>query len=296
MSFETLRETLHKKLLIYRLLSNLYYLYVYPMRSKIQYVINYRRKTVIFFPHKPHPMEVLYKIFHRLGYSISNDPKAKSKLIISYEDTTFRTHKDIKNFFPGDTTIVNRFCNDISKKNVDSIFNNVFGYGITINPENYGASYVKKSNINAQHSGVILHKSEIAHGDFVYQKVINNQINDMVVDFRAPVIMGEIPFVYKKYRPVHTRFSNTNRYVEIMNTLSVFSYKEIEKILLFSKHIGLDYGELDILRNTDDKKIYIIDANNTPSGPPNHLSRADDNRALAKISKVIVKRILKHTP
>jgi hypothetical protein len=41
--------------------------------------------------------------------------------------------------------------------------------------------------------------------------------------------------------------------------------------------MGLDFGELDILRDNDDGRIYIVDVNNTPSGPRRgvHMQEAD---------------------
>ncbi len=292
MSFEEIRSKLHKNISLYRVVSNVYYLYMYPVQSKILYLLHYKRKTVTFFPHKPHPMEVLYKVFHRLGYSITNDPTAPSELIIHYEDATFRTYSDIKEKFSTDKVIINRFCTNISKKFVDKTFQDVFGYSISISPETYTKPYVKKSNLNAQHNGVIIHSPEIAHPDFVYQKVIHNQSQDMVIDMRAPIIMGIIPFVYKKYRPIRSRFSNTNSYVEVARTSQTFSTVEIGKIRRFAQQIGMDYGELDILRDADEDKIYIVDANNTPSGPPNHLTKRDANRALECITQCISKYML----
>lgn len=32
--------------------------------------------------------------------------------------------------------------------------------------------------------------------------------------------------------------------------------------------MGLDYGELDVLRDTEDGKLYVADVNNTPWDPP----------------------------
>ena len=48
----------------------------------------------------------------------------------------------------------------------------------------------------------------------------------------------------------------------------VISVKEYALIVRFCKEIGLDTGELDVLRDKDTGKIYIVDANNTPGGPP----------------------------
>ena len=101
--------------------------------------------------------------------------------------------------------------------------------------------------------------------DRVYQKLINNCHNDeFVFDMRVPVFKKTIPFVHLKYKPINDRFS-----LSIKGTLeevnNVLTPEEVKNILHFCENIGLDYGELDILRNKSDGKIYIVDVNNTPT-------------------------------
>ncbi len=45
----------------------------------------------------------------------------------------------------------------------------------------------------------------------------------------------------------------------------------------------MGYGELDLLRDTDGR-LYVVDANNTPYWPQEHLSRPQRKRALALIA------------
>ena len=45
---------------------------------------------------------------------------------------------------------------------------------------------------------------------------------------------------------------------------SVFSTQELEQIAVFCHAMGLDYGKLDIMRDTADQRMYILDANTTP--------------------------------
>jgi hypothetical protein len=57
--------------------------------------------------------------------------------------------------------------------------------------------------------------------------------------------------------------------------------------------MGLEFGELDILRDNLSQKIYILDVNNTPSGPPNHIKKGDYWKALDLIKVTIVKNFLR---
>ncbi len=291
MLIQKMRNYLYKKASLYRKLSIFYYLYFYPLPYKILYLKKAHGKTVFFYPSRPHPMEILYKVFHLSGYRITDNPNVKADIVVNYEDTTVRTRNDIAKYLKGNQYVINRYCTDIRKEKVEVMFRRVFGYGLKINPQTHKGNYIKKSNLNAMHDGVVLTVPKKPQRGYVYQKVVNNQIKDTVLDFRAPFIIGTIPFVYLKYRPVETRFSNTNRYAKITNTKNVFSQNEIEKIRKFCKLMGLDYGELDILRDNDDKRIYIVDVNNTPSGPPNHIQKGDYWKALTIITDTLLDRI-----
>jgi hypothetical protein len=85
--------------------------------------------------------------------------------------------------------------------------------------------------------------------------------------YPSTILKGEIPLCYLGYRSLDDRFGFKKVRVDIVETETVLSASEIEQITQFCAGIGLDYGELDALRNLDDGRIYIVDANNTPSGP-----------------------------
>ena len=46
----------------------------------------------------------------------------------------------------------------------------------------------------------------------------------------------------------------------------------------------VDFCEFDVLRHKGNQKIYIIDVNKTPYGPPEPLNRKDKVIALKKLS------------
>lgn len=242
-------------------------------------------KTVLFYPEKPKPFHVLYKIFHILGYKITTDLNIKADLVIHFNDTTTRELDPVLVNLGRQQKVVNINCNDISKKNVDKVFESVFGYGSIIDPATYSGKCVKKSDDNAKHDGVIIECPAEPEKGFVYQKIINNQDGDIVLDLRAPVINNKIPFVYKKYRSASRRFENINISVAMVPVEEVFTPQEVKNILAFSKQFGLDYGELDILRDNGDGKLYIVDVNNTPSGPPNHIPKDQYKLAINEIAR-----------
>lgn len=52
-----------------------------------------------------------------------------------------------------------------------------------------------------------------------------------------------------------------------MSPADIFSAAELAQLLDFGARIGLEYGELDVLRDRDSGRIYVVDVNRTPYGP-----------------------------
>lgn len=111
-------------------------------------------------------------------------------------------------------------------------------------------------------------------------------------EFRVPIIGNQVPFVYRKERLIENRFSSVNTFVEILPRESVFSNKELMQIIEMSRIIGLDVGEMDVLRSKQDGKIYVIDANRTPNGPPNGLSQDNAEKAVQILRRAFEDLIL----
>lgn len=232
-------------------------------------------RTILFYPQYPSRRSVIYKVLQTLNYNITNNPAKKHHLAIYWENTTYREPDETINALIADNFVINQNCRDISKSTVEKIFKDVFDYSYAIDPKTHEGPLVKKNEVNAYHDGAIVMGPVEPEPGFVYQKLINNNYdNELVIDIRVPVFNGKIPFVYKKYKPNSSRFTpyrkskHKRKKAELKTPDQLFSNTEIKNILSFTEKIRLDYGELDILRDADDKKIYIIDVNNTPYGPP----------------------------
>ena len=50
-----------------------------------------------------------------------------------------------------------------------------------------------------------------------------------------------------------------------MTAEEAFSANDISRILTFCERLGLDFGELDILPDRAEGRLYILDANKTPT-------------------------------
>lgn len=230
------------------------------------------KKKVIFYPEMPKKRSVLGRIFKILKYQIVNDlsQAEDAQFIVNWDFATYRTSYPELLELSKTREVINIHCIDISKKHVDQIFGNIFGYKTIIDPTTFKGKCVKKGDMNAVHDGTIVEcPIEKPDPEYIYQKLINNKANEhFIEDIRVPIFKDHIPFVYIKNRPIDTRFASLNSKVSVAETEKILSKEEVNKILLFCHEMGLDYGELDVLRDRDDKKIYIVDANNTPGGPP----------------------------
>jgi hypothetical protein len=231
---------------------------------------------------------VLWKICAELGLRMTQELSRPTPLTVLWKDATFIKASEAARPVIWAPTI-NAACLDISKMNVSRHFSVVFGYSCDVDPFNYFGPCVEKSNENARHDGRIVRAPVLKRrAGAVYQRVINNAVQgDLVEDVRVPILNGLIPFVYMKYRPTAIRFdSSRNSAVRLCPTEEALSADEISSIGKFARSIGMDYGELDVLRDRDDGRIYIVDANKTPMGPSYRLPSAELRRAVKMLARV----------
>jgi hypothetical protein len=188
---------------------------------------------------------------------------------------------------PPGKRVINDTHMDCRKRNVQAVFEKVSGRSLGVDPLAYEGIAVVKSDRNAEHDGMLVRLPVSAARDgFVYQRLIDNVVGDsFVFDIRLPLFRGVIPLAYIKLRPREFRFDPAiNHTVTLVLPSEVLNTDEIELCRAFAAEIGMEYGELDVLRDRTDGQIYIVDANNTPAGPSKVLAwpkRADALRMMA---------------
>jgi hypothetical protein len=161
--------------------------------------------------------------------------------------------------------VVNVDCNDISKSRVEAIFEDVFGYTSLVDPRHYVGPCVYKSEINGTHDGEIVECPIENPREGIYQLLLDNRVGDeFVLDIRVPVIGDTVPFVLLWHKPLSDRFGHWVSRQVIAEVGDVFSPAEQRNLLDFARRMELDYGDLDVLRDQNSSRIYVIDANNTP--------------------------------
>jgi hypothetical protein len=240
------------------------------------------RRTILTWPDVPGEGHVLAKLCALQGYACTNDAQVQFDFAWHFEDATQSSASLPAGLDPRQT--VNGLCLNISKRRVAQVFDEVFGYSLAIDPTTYSGPATVKSDRNALHDGRTIQcpiPSAAVRSDCVYQRLIDNETGfGTVTDLRTVIHGGRIPLVYRKFRSLETRYTNTNDRVELCEPKEVFTEDERGTLLRFANGLGLDFGEVDVLRDRTSGKIYVVDANNTPMGPPNGLTSGDSARAL----------------
>src|ERR1700687_4341423 len=259
---------------------------------KVAYWLGEKHGKVYFYPETPHPYTAAYKALHLSGIRVVGGLPGKadkSPVIFIWEDSTFSRHPVPT--VPNGAFVVNRDCRDISKSLVGQLHLEVFGYHAEIDPLSYMAQMVAKSEENGAHSGKIVTGPLLSkEPGWTYQRVINNTSDGLAlfsagagkaIDFRVLIFGGVRQRAYIKFRDIRSRFGNVNDLVEFVDVDTLFSRSEIDKLNEFCKRIGLDYGEIDVVRDAGSNLIFVLDVNKTPLGPPNGLPKSGVADALS---------------
>ena len=240
-------------------------------------------KTLVTYPDYPSKKTTIYKISKRLGWRVTNKPVKHADLVLFFHDQTVKDGED--SYLQEQSRVINASCLDISKRKVDQIHREVFGYNTFIDPRTYKGLALEKSDDNAQHDGIEIQCpiAEAKEGK-IYQIIIDNSREDRYVDYRVPVLKGRIPLVYEKIKTAKKRYTNEVISSVLFETRNKLSTEEENRIAEFCESMGAEFCELDVLRHNLDGKIYIVDLNTTPYGPPAGLSDHEHSIAVEKLS------------
>lgn len=237
------------------------------------------RLRVLCHPAVPSFHQVLYKVCAANGYAITGDPDAPRDLAAH----TMKTRGACG--LPEGEPVLNRRCVDVSKSRVAEVFAEVFGYSLAVDPATYEGWIVEKSDENSAHDGRIL-KGPLApdrlRSGRVYQRLVDAAEGAQAVDLRTPLMGGEVPIVIEKRRPLERRFENYQDELRLHEPRDVYSADELAKLSRLAARLGLDFGEVDGLRDRDGR-LYVVDVNNRPAGPAKELREDLKRRAFDRM-------------
>jgi len=153
---------------------------------------------------------------------------------------------------------INGSCTDTRKSHVDSAFKKVFGYGTKAE---HGEDCLVKPEAQAMKTFVESKSTGRPH--YFEQRKIDTKRSGMFVDLRPVVFDGKIEIAFVKRKP--NMIKESGSIVTMVEASTVFFANEIGKLEAFCASLGLDYGEIDVLREKGTGRIYVVDANPTPS-------------------------------
>lgn len=250
----------------------------------------HKRPTIAFFPDKPRPWYLIWPVMHCAGARLVDKPQ-DADIVMQFDDSTI-SEVTIPDLSKRDARVrtVNFNCRDIGKTTIADAFQRVAGYSLKVDPETYDGPIVDKSEINAAHDGRIVQGPIPAEEGRCYQRLVDNEIEGgLVEDLRTCIVGGGPAIVFIKRRPVERRFLNENVDVSWLRPEQVYSPAEIDLIRRFASEIRLDWGGVDVLRNKDDGKLYIVDANKTDMGPPVAMPLGQKLRATRLLARAFTK-------
>ena len=227
---------------------------------------------VLFHPEFP-AMEgyTLVAILHALDAQGVSDAHEDFDVAVAWADRTWMDADPQLERIAERMPVWNIDCRDISKRHVDATMRAVFGYGAEVDPTTWRGICAVKPDENARGRGGVaqapLASPAVPDPAMVYQRLIPCTERGRTVNYRVPVIAGTLPLCYVLDRaPIVDVLKTDATACRLVETDELFSREEQAKILALCAALRLDFGELDVLRDDADGRIYVIDANKTPAG------------------------------
>lgn len=223
--------------------------------------------SLLMHPFRPHIEDdyTVNLISCRLGLRLTTDPGRDFAAAMHWHDTTHRPRNPLLEALARTVPVINLHGNDISKTHVDEVMTEVFGYGLSIDPLTTHGPLVEKADANALHDGRIVTGPLAATAPGrVYQRLIRGRhVANLVEELRVPVVGEWIPFVHVKYKKISEPLALSVRGT-IVEPTAVLEPHECASLMRFARVLGIDFGELDAMRDHADGRLYVFDANNTP--------------------------------
>ena len=246
---------------------------------------------VLVYPDWPSKRASIMAYATALGYAVTNREdtadryRGQVRIQLAFDDRTEKRQAQ-----PG---FWNGHCLDISKSTLDRHHHDVFGYGVNVHPRTHSGPMLEKSEGNAVHDGREIEgplaAAEVQPGK-VYQRIIDNRTESgLFEDLRVVVINGQVPVVYRKRKSGEVRYTNETVEVDLAaSPKTVLSEVEMVQIASISTKMRADFAELDVLRDRQDGRIYCVDLNPTPYGPPAGLSKGQKAQATMLIQHALI--------
>lgn len=241
-----------------------------------------RGPRVWFAPHRPRPWYIIWAAMVWGGFEFARSPESADAGFY-FEDQTVAAppaprHAKAFNFGVG----------DVSKSTVARVMEEAFGYPLAVDPTTFVGEAVEKGEGNGLHDGRLVMCPLTPVAGKAYQRVIKTEGADgWAHDLRTACVGGRPVVVFVKQKPAAARFSIQNTSVVVKAPEDVFSAAELAQLERFCAAMKLDWGGLDVLREHESGRLYVVDVNKTDTGPAVVLNWRDRARATTLLSEAL---------
>lgn len=220
-----------------------------------------KRGTLAFYPQPAGPWYTLPLALAGTGIRITKDLQSADAIMIFDDRTLSNVSLPVT-----PARLLNSRATDISKVHIGGVFEQVFGYPLTLDPLTHQGSMVQKSDVNGVHDGCIVQgpmTNPLA--DCVYQHPVESWVCDGVSeDLRCVCVGGLVVQVFRKEKAIESRFQAVYLETTLRDPDETFSAEEQTLIAQFCAALGLDFGSMDVLRDySEGGRLYIVDVNKT---------------------------------
>lgn len=237
---------------------------------------------VWFTPYHPRPWYIVWAAMVWGGLRFAHRPE-EADATFYFEDQTQAEPPD-----PRHARHFNFAVGDVSKTRVAEVMERAFGYPLEIDPTTHVGPAVEKGEGNGLHDGRVVQCPTARAPAKAYQRVIATEGADgWAWDLRTACVGRKPIVVFVKKKPAAARFSIQNTSVEVKLPDEVFSKREIAQLEHFCETMELDWGGLDVLRENESGRLYVVDVNKTDTGPAVVLNWRDRARATRLLSTAL---------
>jgi hypothetical protein len=235
-----------------------------------------------FAPHRPRPWYVVWAAVVWGGMAFAQNPE-HADAAFYFEDKTEAAPPE-----PRHPRAFNFGVGDVSKSHVARVMEEAFGYPLAVDPTAFAGEAVEKGEGNGLHDGRLVQCPSARVEGKAYQRVIKTEgVDGWAYDLRTACVGRRPVVVFLKQKPASARFSIQNTSVVVKAPEDVFSPEEIAQLCHFCDVMQLDWGGLDVLREQESGRLYVVDVNKTDTGPAVVLSWRDRARATTLLSAAL---------
>lgn len=237
-----------------------------------------------FTPHQPRPWYIVWAAMVWGGARFARNAE-DADATFYFEDQTQAVPP-----IPAHVRHFNFAVGDVSKSKVAAVMEDAFGYPLALDPTTHTGPAVEKGEGNGLHDGRVVNCPTARQSGKAYQRIIATEGADgWAYDLRTACVGRKPVVVFVKKKPAAARFSIQNTSVVVKAPNEVFSPAEIMQIEHFCETMQLDWGGLDVLREHESGRLYVVDVNKTDTGPAVVLNWRDRAHATRLLSDALIK-------